>query len=47
MFVDSSVLVAILSDEVDAGEWAGRIENAGTCTTSALVLLETTMRLSS
>lgn len=47
MFVDSSVLVAILSDEEDAGAWAGRIEGAGSCVTSPLVVLEATMRLSS
>lgn len=47
MFVDSSVLVAILSEEEDADDWAGRIEKAGRCTTSALVVLETAMRLSS
>lgn len=46
MFVDSSVLVAILSDEEDAGEWAERIEKTAGCMTSPLVVLETTMRLS-
>lgn len=46
MFVDSSVLVAILSDEEDAGDWAGRIERSANCVTSPLVVLETTMRLS-
>lgn len=47
MFVDSSVLVAILSDEEDAGELAERIEGSGNCVTTPLVLLEATMRLSS
>ncbi|MDB4273619.1 type II toxin-antitoxin system VapC family toxin [bacterium] len=47
MFVDSSVLVAILSDEEDAAAWAERIEGEGNCVTSPLVVLESTMRLSS
>jgi ribonuclease VapC len=47
MFVDSSVLVAILSGEENAGAWAERIERAGSCVTSPLVVLESTMRLSS
>ena len=47
MFVDSSVLVAILSGEEDAGAWAERIERAGSGVTSPLVVLESTMRLSS
>lgn len=46
MLVDSSVLVAILSDEEDAEHWAGRIEGSGNCVTTPLVVLETTMRLS-
>lgn len=46
MFIDSSVLVAILSDEEDAGEWAERIERSANCVTSPLVVLEATMRLS-
>jgi ribonuclease VapC len=45
MFIDSSVIVAILSREPDATELANRIE-AGKCLTSALVILESTMRLS-
>jgi ribonuclease VapC len=45
MFIDSSVIVAILSKETDATELANRIE-AGACQTSALVVLESTMRLS-
>ena len=47
MFVDSSVLVAILSDEEDAGDWAERIEQSRNCVTTPLAVLESTMRLSS
>ena len=47
MFVDSSVLVAILSDEEDAGHWTELIEAAENCMTTPLVVLETAMRLSS
>jgi ribonuclease VapC len=46
MFVDSSVIVAILSKEPDATAFAKRIK-FGECLTSALVILESTMRLSS
>jgi ribonuclease VapC len=46
MFIDSSVIVAILSKESDATELANRIE-PGACQTSALVILESAMRLSS
>lgn len=45
MFIDTSVVVAILSKEPDATEFANRIE-AGECITSALVILEAAMRLS-
>ncbi len=45
MFIDSSVIVAILSKEDDAVELADRIEVGG-CITSALVILESAMRLS-
>lgn len=45
MFIDTSVIVAILSKEPDATEFANRIE-AGECITSALVILEAAMRLS-
>jgi ribonuclease VapC len=45
MFIDTSVIVAILSNEPDATAFANKIE-AGTCTTSALVILEAAMRLS-
>ena len=47
MFVDSSVLVAILSDEETAGQYAQRFENASGCVTTPLVVLESAMRLSS
>ncbi|PDQ19025.1 VapC toxin family PIN domain ribonuclease [Mesorhizobium sanjuanii] len=46
MFVDTSVVVAILSGEEDAVEWSNRIEAAPARITSALVVLEAAMRLS-
>ncbi len=46
MFVDTSAIVAILAREPDETEFANRIE-AATCCTSALVILEAVMRLSS
>ncbi|MBZ9796825.1 type II toxin-antitoxin system VapC family toxin [Mesorhizobium sp. ES1-4] len=46
MFVDTSVIVAILSGEGDAGEWSDRIAAAPRKITSALVVLEASMRLS-
>jgi ribonuclease VapC len=46
MFVDSSVIVSILSGEADAAELARRIETAPRNVTSALVILESVMRLS-
>lgn len=46
MFVDTSVIVAILSGEEDAGQWSDRLEQASGKVTSALVVLEATMRLS-
>ncbi|MBZ9857048.1 type II toxin-antitoxin system VapC family toxin [Mesorhizobium sp. CA13] len=46
MFVDTSVVVAILSAEGDAGEWSDRIAAAPRKITSALVVLEAAMRLS-
>ena len=46
MFVDTSVVVAILSKEDDAAEWADRLERAPYRMTSALVVLEAAMRLS-
>ncbi|TPK92976.1 MULTISPECIES: type II toxin-antitoxin system VapC family toxin [unclassified Mesorhizobium] len=47
MFIDTSVVVAILADEEDAAEWSGRIELASRRITSPLVMLEAAMRLSS
>jgi ribonuclease VapC len=46
MFIDTSVIVAILSKEPDATEFANRMEAAPQCCTSALVILEAAMRLS-
>ena len=46
MFVDTSVLLALLSEEDDAQEWAKRLEREAGLVTSALVVLEATMRLS-
>lgn len=46
MFVDTSVVVAILSEEEDAREWSNRIGAAPRKITSALVVLEAAMRLS-
>lgn len=46
MFVDTSVVVAILSGESDAAYWSSRIEEAPSKVTSALVALEAAMRLS-
>ncbi len=45
MFIDTSVIVAILSNEPDATAFANKIE-AAECCTSALVILEAAMRLS-
>lgn len=46
MFVDTSVVVSILSGEADSVELAQRIEAAPGNITSALVVLEAVMRLS-
>lgn len=46
MFVDTSVVVSILSGEADSVELAQRIEAAPERITSALVILEAVMRLS-
>lgn len=46
IFVDTSILVAILSPENDAAGLSGRIEQAEARATSALVVIEATMRLS-
>ncbi|WP_394892582.1 PIN domain-containing protein [Mesorhizobium sp. AaZ16] len=43
--MDTSAIVAILSDEEDAGEFLKSIENASFPITSALVVLEAAMRL--
>jgi len=47
VFVDTSVFVAILSQEVDADDWSKRLEAADGLVTTALVVLEAVMRLSS
>lgn len=46
MFVDTSVIVAIFSKEEDAPQWISKIEAAENLCTSALVVLEAAMRLS-
>ncbi len=46
MFVDTSVIVAIFSKEEDAQQWISKIEAAENLCTSALVVLEAAMRLS-
>jgi ribonuclease VapC len=46
MFVDTSVVVSILSGEADSAEFARRIEAVPDNITSALVVLEAVMRLS-
>lgn len=46
MFVDTSAVVSILSGEADSAELAQRIEEAPGNITSALVVLEAVMRLS-
>ena len=45
MFIDTSVVVAILSGEADAADFARRIEDAPTNMTTALVVLEAVIRL--
>ncbi|MDR3495093.1 MAG: type II toxin-antitoxin system VapC family toxin [Ancalomicrobiaceae bacterium] len=47
MFVDTSVIVAILADEPDAGTYADKLAAADRRYTSGLVVLEAAMRLSS
>jgi len=44
MFIDTSVIVAILAKEPDATEFINKIE-AASCCTSALVVLEASMSL--
>lgn len=46
MFVDTSVVVAILSGEKDATDWSAKLEQASHKVTSGLVVLEAVMRLS-
>jgi ribonuclease VapC len=46
MFVDTSVVVAILSGEEDSAGFARRLEQSQAKITSALVVLESVMRLS-
>lgn len=45
MFIDTSVIIAILADEADAADYAERIELSPSCFTSGLVVLEASMRL--
>ena len=45
IFIDSSVVVAILSGEDDAPAWSERIHEAKSRFTSALVMVEASMRL--
>jgi ribonuclease VapC len=45
MFIDTSVIVALLADEPDAAAYAERIGQAADCFTSGLVVLEASMRL--
>jgi len=47
MFVDSSVIVAILADEPDADRFAAKLAEADRRYTSGLAILEAAMRLSS
>lgn len=47
MFVDTSVVVALLAGEPDADRFAEKIATATTPITSGLVMLESAMRLSS
>ncbi|HQS48149.1 MAG: VapC toxin family PIN domain ribonuclease [Rhizobiales bacterium 24-66-13] len=46
MFIDTSVLVAILADEPDAGTFANKLAQAPHRYTSGLVVLEAAVRLS-
>jgi ribonuclease VapC len=46
MFIDSSVIVALLAQEPDAAHYADRIAAAPARCTSGLVILEASMRLS-
>jgi ribonuclease VapC len=42
MFIDASAIVAMMSDEKDAAQLAGRLENSTTRLTSAAALFEAT-----
>jgi ribonuclease VapC len=46
MFVEISVVVAVLAREPDAGEFVSKIERTATALTAGHVLLEASMRLS-
>jgi ribonuclease VapC len=45
MFIDTSVIVALLADETDAAIYAERIAETSSCFTSGLVILEASTRL--
>ena len=45
MFIDTSVFVAIFAHDDDAQHWMSTITSSSAKTTSALVILETVMRL--
>jgi ribonuclease VapC len=47
VFVDTSAFIAVLADEEDGLEIAAKIYDSPGCTTSALVVLEAVMRLTS
>ena len=47
MFIDTSVVIAVLAGEEDAADWSRRIGQASIRITSPLVVLEAAMRLSS
>jgi len=47
MFVDTSVIVAILAREADADDFAAKLSSTSGCCTSGLVILEAAMRFSS
>jgi ribonuclease VapC len=47
VFVDTSAFIAVLADEEDGLEIATKVYDSPSCTTSALVVLETVMRLTS
>jgi ribonuclease VapC len=47
VFVDTSAFIAVLADEEDGLDLAAKIYDSPGCTTSALVVLEAVMRLTS